>query len=242
MADLMTKPRLILITGASRGIGRAAALQLARQGDIVIAVARSKAALEKLDDEIRALGSEAILVPMDLKDANGIETLGKVIGEKFGRLDGFIANAGILGTLGPVETCGPRSFGETIAVNLTANFNLIRALSPWLRQAEAPRAVFVTSGVARHPRAFWGAYQASKAALEALVLGWADEQENLALRINLFNPGGTRTEMRAKAMPGEDPMTLPSADEVATELVRLVSVDETRTGQVINYREIAAAS
>ena len=238
----MTKPRLILVTGASRGIGRAAALQLARQGDIVIAVARSKAALESLDDEIRALGSEAILVPMDLKDTKGIETLGNVIGQQFGRLDGLVANAGVLGTLGPVEGCGPRGFDETVAVNLTANFHLIRALSPWLHKSAAPRAVFVTSGVARHPRAFWGPYQAAKAGLEALVLGWADEQENFPLRINLFNPGGTRTDMRAQAMPGEDPMTLPSAEEVAAELVRLVSADETRTGQLINYREVAAAS
>lgn len=238
----MTQSRLVLVTGASRGIGRAAALQLARQGDIVIAIARSKAALEKLDDEIRALGSEAVLVPMDLKDAKGIETLGKVIGEKFGRLDGLVANAGILGTLGPVESCGPRSFDETVAVNLTANFNLIRALSPWLRQSAAPRAVFVTSGVARHPRAFWGPYQATKAGLEALVLGWADENENFPLRINLFNPGATRTGMRAEAMPGEDPMSIPSAEDVAAELVKLAGPAETRTGQLINYREIAVAS
>lgn len=238
----MTQPRLVLVTGASRGIGRAAALQLARQGDIVIAVARSKAALEKLDDEIRAIGSEAVLVPMDLKDTKGIETLGQVIGEKFGRLDGLIANAGILGTLGPVESCGPRSFEETIATNLTANFHLIRALGPWLRRSDAPRAVFVSSGVARTPRAFWGPYQAAKAGLEALVLGWADENENFPLRINLFNPGGTRTAMRASAMPGEDPMTLPSAEDVAAELVKLVAPGETRTGKLVNYRDLAAAS
>ena len=232
----MTQPRLILVTGASRGIGRSAALHLARQGDVVIAIARSKLALE-----IRAIGSEAVLVPMDLKDTKGIETLGKVIGEKFGRLDGLVANAGILGTLGPLETCGPRSFEETIAVNLTANFHLIRALGPWLHKSDAPRTVFVTSGVARHPRAFWGPYQAAKAGLEAMVLGWADEQENLSLRANLFNPGGTRTAMRADAMPGEDPMSIPSADDVAAELVKLVSKDETRTGQLISYREVAAA-
>ncbi len=232
------QPRLILVTGASRGIGRAAALELARQGEIVVAVARSKAALQKLDDEIRTLGSEAVLVPMDLKDTKGIETLGKVIGEQFGRLDGLVANAGILGTLGPVETCGPRSFEETIAVNLTANFHLIRSLSPWMHQSAAPRAVFVTSSVARAPRAFWGPYQAAKAGMEALVIGWADENENLKLRANLFNPGATRTGMRAEAMPGEDPMTLPTPEEVAAELVKLVSPDETRTGALITYREL----
>jgi NAD(P)-dependent dehydrogenase (short-subunit alcohol dehydrogenase family) len=236
------QPRLVLVTGASRGIGRAAALHLARQGDLVIAVARSKAALEKLDDEIRALGSEAVLVPMDLKDAKGIETLGKVIGEKFGRLDGLVANAGVLGTLGPLESCGPRSFEETIEVNLTANWRLIRALAPWLHQSTSPRAVFVTSSVASNPQAFWGAYQASKAGLEAMVIGWADETEKMALRVNIFDPGGTRTEMRAAAKPGEDPMTLPTADVVAAELVKLVSVDETRTGQRICYRDLHPAN
>ena len=235
-------PRIVLVTGASRGIGRAAALHLARQGDMVIAVARSKAALEKLDDEIRTAGSEAVLVPMDLKDTKGIETLGKIIGEKFGRIDGLIANAGLLGTLGPIETCGPRSFEETIAVNLTANFHLIRALAPLLHQADAPRAVFVSSGVSVRPRAFWGPYQASKAGLDAMVAAWADETENMKLRVNLFDPGGTRTGMRAEAMPGEDPMTLPSADDVAAELVKLVSADETRTGARLAYREIAAAN
>lgn len=243
MTDLkQNPPRLVLVTGASRGIGREAALHLARQGDLVIAVARSKAALEKLDDEIRALGNEAILVPMDLKDTKGIETLGKVIGERFGRLDGLVANAGILGTIGPIDSCGPRSFEETIAVNLTANFHLIRALAPWLNRSEAPRAVFVSSGVARKPRAFWGPYQAAKAGLEAMVLGWADETENMKLRVNLFNPGATRTGMRAEAMPGEDPMTLPPAEDVAAELVKLVSADETRTGQLVSYRDLAAAS
>ncbi|MFN7054235.1 SDR family NAD(P)-dependent oxidoreductase [Hyphomonas sp.] len=230
--------RLVLVTGASRGIGRAAALELARQGDLVIAVARSKAALEKLDDEIRRAGSEAVLVPMDLKDTKGIDTLGKVIAEKFGRLDGFIANAALLGTLGPLETCGPRSFEETIQVNLTANAHLIRALGPSLHQSAAPRAVFVTSGVARRPRAFWGPYQASKAGLEALVMAWADENENLPLRVNIFDPGATRTGMRAEAMPGEDPMTLPAPDDVARELVRLVSPEEKRTGERIVFREL----
>lgn len=237
----MTKqPRLVLVTGASRGIGRAISLELARQGNLVIAVARSKAALEKLDDEIRALGSEAVLVPMDLKDTKGIDTLGKIIAEKFGKLDGFVANAGLLGTLGPLETCGPRSFEETIQVNLTANAHLIRALGPSLHRAESPRAVFVTSGVVPRPRAFWGPYQASKAGLEALVKAWADETEKMALRVNLFDPGAVRTGMRAEAMPGEDPMTLPTPEDVAKELVKLVAPEETRTGARVVYREVAA--
>ena len=234
-------PRLVLVTGASRGIGRAVSLELARQGNIVIAIARSKAALEKLDDEIRKLGSEAVLVPMDLKDAKGIDTLGKIIAEKFGKLDGFVANAGLLGTLGPLETCGPRSFEETIQVNLTANAHLIRALGPSLHRAANPRAVFVTSGVVPRPRAFWGPYQASKAGLEALVKAWADENEKMALRVNLFDPGAVRTGMRAEAMPGEDPMTLPTPEDVAKELVKLVAPEETRTGARVVYREVAAS-
>lgn len=236
---MTTLPRLTLVTGASRGIGRAAALELARQGHLVIAVARSKAALEKLDDEIRALGSEALLVPMDLKDTKGIETLGKVLAERFGRLDGFVANAGLLGTIGPLETCGPRSLEETIHVNLTANAHLIRAIGPLLHRAEAPRAVFVTSGVVPRPRAFWGPYQASKAGLEALVKAWAEETEKMALRVNLFDPGAVRTGMRAEAMPGEDPMTLPTPEAVAKELVKLVAPDETRTGARIVFRDLA---
>lgn len=231
-------PRLTLVTGASRGIGRATALELARQGHIVIAVARSKAALEKLDDEIRALGTESILVPMDLKDPKSIETLGKIVMEKFGRLDGFVANAGILGTLGPIESCGPRSFDETIAVNLTANFNLIRALSPALHAAESPRAVFLTSGVVPRPRAFWGPYQASKWALEGLVEAWMDENEKMDLKINLFDPGATRTGMRAEAMPGENPETLPPVEDVAAALADLVSEACTSHGERINFRDL----
>ncbi len=235
---MTASPRLVLVTGASRGIGRAATLALAAQGALVITVARSKAALEKLDDDVRAAGSESLLVPMDLKDVKGIETLGQVILERFGRLDGFIGNAGILGTLGPLETCGQRSLEETIQVNLTANAHLIRALAPSLHRSAAPRAVFVTSGVVVRPRAFWGPYQASKAGLEALVHAWAEETEKMALRVNLFDPGPVRTGMRAEAMPGEDPMILPPPDIVARELIKLVSPDETRTGQRIVFRNV----
>jgi len=177
---------------------------------------------------------------MDLKDTKGIETPGKALAEKFGRLDGFIANAGLLGTLGPLETCGPRSFEETIQVNLTANAHLIRAVGPLLHRSLAPRAVFVTSGVVPRPRAFWGPYQASKAGLEALVRAWADETEKMALRVNLFDPGAVRTGMRAEAMPGEDPMTLPAPEEAARELVKLVGADETRTGERVAMRDLAA--
>ncbi len=231
-----TPPRLTLVTGASRGIGRATALELARKGHIVIAVARSKAALEKLDDEIREIGSEAILVPMDMKDPKAIDTLGKVITERFGRLDGLVANAGILGPIGPVESCGPRSFEEIIEINLTANYRLIHALSGALKAAPSPRAVFITSGVVPRPRAFWGPYQASKAGLEGLIEAWMDETENMALNVNLFDPWKTRTGMRAEAAPGEDPMTLPPVEDVAAELASLVEEDCTTHGQRLVFQ------
>ena len=233
----MTDQRLTLVTGASRGIGRAAGLQLAREGHHVIALARSKKALEALDDEIRAVGGEATLVPMDLKDAKAIDQLGGILHERHGRLDGLLANAGILGTLGPLQTVGPRSFEETIEVNLTANWRLIRSLAPLLLASESGRAVFVTSGVVPRPRAFWGPYQASKAGLEALVHAFAEETEKSALRVNLFDPAATRTQMRATAMPGEDPMTLPAPDEVAAQLVPLLGESETRHGARVTFAD-----
>lgn len=227
--------RITLVTGASRGIGKAAAIELARRGHHVVAVARSKLALEKLDDEIKAAGGSATLIPMDLKDKNAFETAGQALATRFGRLDGLLGNAGILGTLGPLEAIGPRSFEETIEVNLTANWRLIRAMSPLLQRSEAPRAVFVTSGVVPRPRAFWGPYQASKAGLEALIAAWADETEAMKLRVNLFDPGATRTGMRAEAMPSEDPETLPTPEAVVRKLVPLLEESETRTGERISF-------
>ncbi|MEL6259233.1 MAG: SDR family NAD(P)-dependent oxidoreductase [Pseudomonadota bacterium] len=233
----MTDKRLILVSGASRGIGRAAALTLARDGARIIALARSKKALESLDDDIRAEGGEAVLVPVDLKDADGLDRLAAALNERFGRLDGLLGNAGVLGTLGPLQTVTPASFEETIAVNLTANFRLIRAMDPLLRQSDAPRAVFVTSSVAVRPRAFWGPYQASKAGLEAMVAAWAHEAKDSKLKINIFDPGGTRTGMRAEAMPGEDPSLLPTPEAVAAKLTPLLSPNEDRHGARISFRE-----
>lgn len=228
--------RITLVTGASRGIGKAAALELARRGHHVVATARSKLALEKLDDEIKALGGTATLVPMDLKDKTAFETLGQALATKFGRLDGLLGNAGVLGTLGPLQAIGPRSFEETIEVNLTANWRLIRAMAPLLQRSEAPRAVFISSGVVPRPRAFWGPYQASKMGLEGLAYAWADENENLPLRVNIFDPGATRTGMRAEAMPSEDPMSLPAPEEVVQQLVPLLEESETRTGERIVFQ------
>ena len=228
--------RIVLVTGASQGIGRAAARELARLGCHVIAVARSQKALESLDDEIKAdTGEHATLVPMDLCDLKGIETLGEVLAARFGKLDGFLANAGVLGIIGPLQTVTPRSFDETITTNLTSNFRLIRTLDPLLRQSETPRAVFMTSGVVPRPRAFWGPYQASKWGLEGMVLAYADEADGTRLNVNLFDPGAVRTDMRAKAMPGEDPMTLPAPAEIAAQIAPLLMATEERNGARIVY-------
>lgn len=230
--------RITLITGCSRGIGRAAALALSDAGHHIIGVARSKKALEQLDDEIRAKGGSMTLIPFDLKDAAAFAPLGQAIADKFGRIDGLLGNAGVLGHIGPLQAGGERQFNETIDVNLSANWRLIRVMDPLLRRSESPRAVFITSGVVPRPRAFWGPYQASKAGLEALIYAWADENEKTALRVNLFDPAATRTEMRADAMPGEDPMTLPPPEDVARHLVPLLSQGETRTNERIDVKDL----
>jgi NAD(P)-dependent dehydrogenase (short-subunit alcohol dehydrogenase family) len=235
--------RVTLVTGASRGIGRAAALALAADGAHVVALARSQKALAALDDEMRAAcGRAATLIPLDLRDGAAIDGLAAALLERFGRLDGLLANAGVLGTLGPLHQVTPQSFAETIDVNLTANWRLIRALHPLLRASPAGRAVFVTSGAAPRPRAYWGPYAASKAALEAMVVTYADETEATPIRVNLFDPGATRTEMRFKAMPGEDPASLPTAAEVAAALPPLLVAGCAVHGQRIVWRELARSA
>jgi len=230
--------RITLVTGASQGIGRAACLALAEAGHHVIALARSKKALETLDDEVRALGGTMSLIPFDLKDAAAFEPLGLAIAEKFGRLDGLLGNAGLLGNIGPLQAGGERQFNETIDVNLSANWRLIRVFDPLLRRSEAPRAVFITSGVVPRPRAFWGPYQASKAGLEGLVIAWAEENEKSNLRVNLFDPGAVRTSMRADAVPGEDPMTLPTPADVAQHIIPMLNADESRNGARVDVKDL----
>ena len=230
--------RITLVTGASQGIGRAACLALARADHHVIALARSRKALESLDDEIRGLGGSMTLIPFDLKDAAAFEPLGQAIAEKFGRLDGLLGNAGVLGNIGPLQAGGERQFDETIAVNLSANWRLIRVMDPLLRRSDSPRAVFITSGVVPRPRAFWGPYQASKAGLEALIVAWAEENEKTSLRVNLFDPGAVRTAMRADAVPGEDPMTLPTPEAVAAHIAPMLSASEDRNNTRVNVSEL----
>lgn len=226
MSDLPLKDRIALVTGASRGIGKAAALTLARAGAHVVAVARTPGALEALDDEIRAAtGQPATLVPMDIGEPDGLDQLGLAIHERFGRLDILVHAAALLGSLTPVSHIEPRHWDRLVAVNLTASFRLIRSVEPLLRASEHPRAIFLTSGRASRPKAFWGSYGATKAAVENLVRAWADELEQTKIRAVLLDPGPMRTRMRAEAMPGEDPATLPDPAEIGPMIVELAQAD-----------------
>ena len=231
--------RVTLVTGASRGIGYTASLALAEAGSHVIAIARTQGGLEDLDDAIKSKGGECTLVPMDLKNHDGIDKLGSIIHERWGRLDGLFANAGILGEITLAAHTTPKSWDDVIATNLTSNVRLIRSLNSLLRASEAGRAVFQTSGVATSRRAYWSAYAASKAGLEAFVQCYAKEAESSPLRVNLLNPGATRTAMRAKAMPGEDPATLPNPADIAPLIVEMLSPDYIENDTIVTFRESA---
>ncbi len=218
--------RIALVTGASRGIGRAAAIALATAGARVVAVARTQGALEELDDVIRAeTGERATLVPMDLANGDGIDQLGLAIHQRRQRLDILVHAAAMLGGLIPVAHMDPPRFDRLVQVNLTATYRLIRSLEPLLRQSAAGRAIFLTSGVAARPKAFWGAYAASKAGLEALVRCWADEIDTTRVRAALLDPAVMRTRMRAEAFPGEDPETLPDPSEIGPLIVELAQAE-----------------
>lgn len=226
MPDVPLKDRIALVTGASRGIGHAAALALAGAGAHVVAVARTQGALEALDDEIRAIsGQSATLVPMDIAEADGLDQLGLAIHERFGRVDVLVHAAAILGPLTPVSHIEPKHWDRVLAVNLTASYRLIRSVEPLLRASERPRAIFLTTGRVARPRAFWGPYGASKAAMEHLVRTWADELEQTNVRAVLLDPNVMRTRMRAEAMPGEDPATLPDPSEIGPLIVELAQAD-----------------
>ena len=229
--------RIALVTGASRGIGYFTALALAREGAHVIAVARTSGGLEELDDAIQADGGSATLVPMDLTDMPAIDRLGGAINERWGKLDILVANAGVLGTISPVGHVEAKTFEKVMTVNVTATWRVIRSVEPLLIKSEAGRALILSSGVAHTARAFWGPYAASKAAVETLARVWAAETNKTALKVNSVDPGATRTAMRAQAMPGENPESLPHPSEVAAKLVPLCEPGCMETGRLFRVTE-----
>jgi NAD(P)-dependent dehydrogenase (short-subunit alcohol dehydrogenase family) len=234
--------KVVLVTGASRGIGYAAALEAGRRGAHVVAVARTVGGLEELDDAIRAAGSAATLVPLDLNDGAGIDRLGQALFGRWGRLDGLIGNAGILGAITPLAHADPKVFERVFAINVTANYRLLRSLDLPLRQAPAGRAVFVSASSARSARPFWGMYAASKAALEAMVKSYAAEVAPTPLKVNVFYPGAVRTAMRAQAVPGEDPLTLPTPDTLAPRLVDMVTSGYAETRMLYDHEKDALSA
>jgi NAD(P)-dependent dehydrogenase (short-subunit alcohol dehydrogenase family) len=229
--------RIALVTGASRGIGHATALALANAGAHVVAVARTVGGLEELDDAVRAAGGSATLVPLDLKDYDGIDRLGRALRDRFGRLDVLVGNAGILGSLSPLGHVEAKAWDDVMAINVTANWRLIAAMDPLLKFSDAGRVVFLSSGVAALALAYWGPYAASKAALETLARVYAAETATTNVRVNVFTPGPVRTRMRAQAMPGEDPMTLVTPDKVAEKIIELCLPSMQETGKMYAYQK-----
>ena len=208
---------------------------MAKDGAHIIATARTEGGLTELDDEIKSLGGTATLVPLDIKDFDGIDRLGAAIFQRWKKLDILVGNAGVLGKLTPVAHVDQKMWDEVMTVNVTANYRLIRSLDVLLRQSDAGRAVFVTSGLANKCWAYWGPYSISKAALEAMVKTYAAEVATSNLRVNCFSPGATRTDMRATAMPGEDPLSLPHPDDVAAQIVPMCEPSFTDNGGVWKY-------
>jgi NAD(P)-dependent dehydrogenase (short-subunit alcohol dehydrogenase family) len=227
------KDRIALITGASRGIGRAVAVRFAQEGAQVLLLSRKLKALEAVDDAIKSAGGKATLIPLDLTDGKAIDALGPSLYERFGRLDVLVGNAAILGALSPLPHIKSEHWERVFATNITANWRLIRTLDPLLRRSESGRVIFVTSGVARSARAYWAPYSVSKAALEALARTYANETSDSAIKVNLIDPGATATRMRAEAYPGEDQATLRTPGEVAERFVALAMADWMETGQIV---------
>jgi len=229
--------RLALVTGASRGIGRAVALSLARNGAHVVICARTVGALEELDDEIRDFGGKATLLQLDLSKGDKIDQLGPTLFQRWGKLDILVGNAGILGPLSPLHHVTEDAWRQVIDINLSANWRLIRTLDPLLKRSDAGRAAFVTSGAATGKYAYWGPYAVSKAGLETLVKTYARELNDTNVKVNLINPGPMRTAMRAKAFPGEDPKQLATPDEIVPLFLELVEPSCDFTGRVINFAD-----
>jgi NAD(P)-dependent dehydrogenase (short-subunit alcohol dehydrogenase family) len=234
----MTQPlasRIALVSGASRGIGYATARALAKAGAHVIAVARTQGGLEELDDDIRKDGGNATLVPLNLTDFDGIARLGAALNERHGKLDILVGNAGIAGPSSPLGHIEMKPWQDVMAINVTANFQLIRCMEPLLQQSDAGRAVFVTASAAGEANAYRGPYAASKAALDTLVRCWANETASTPLRVNLFDPGPIRTRMRATVFPGEDPMTLDTPEQVADLIIPMCLPSWSETGKLYDY-------
>ena len=238
MSDTDFQGRLALITGASAGLGRALALALAKGGAHVIAIARNQGGLEKLDDEIRALGGEATLVPLDITKGDGLDELGGVIFERWKKLDILVANAAMLGTMGPLAHVKPADWDAVIKTNITANFRLIRSFDVMLRAADAGRMVFISSHITQVKRAYWGPYATSKAAVEAMATTYAMETSKPGLKVNVIVPGAMRTAMRAEAYPGEDPGTLPAPEEIAPFILQALRPDFTKTGERLTISDL----
>jgi NAD(P)-dependent dehydrogenase (short-subunit alcohol dehydrogenase family) len=230
--------KIALITGASRGIGAAVAEGFAREGAHLVLAARTPGGLEEVDDKIRAAGGCATLVPLDLRDFIKIDELAAALYERYGRLDILVGNAAEFGIFSPLGHIDPNLWGEIIDLNLTANWRLIRAMDPLLRAAEHGRAIFVTSGIARAPRAYWGPYAVSKAGLEALVKTYAAESEKTRVRANLLGPGVVRTRLRARVFPGEDPMSLPPPETVVEAFIQLALPECERNGDIVNASDL----
>jgi NAD(P)-dependent dehydrogenase (short-subunit alcohol dehydrogenase family) len=234
MTERRLEGRIALVTGASRGIGAAVAKRFAREGAHLILTARTVGGLEEVDDAIRTEGGKATLVPADLLEMDPIDQMGAAIYQRFGRLDILVGNAATLGILSPVHHVEPKVWDEAFALNVTVNYRLIRSMDPLLRQSDAGRAIFVSSGAARTAKPYWGPYSASKAALESLVQTYAGEIAKTAIRANIVSPGAVRTKMRAQAFPGEDPMRLATPDAVTNVFVELASADCQRNGEIVN--------
>jgi NAD(P)-dependent dehydrogenase (short-subunit alcohol dehydrogenase family) len=228
--------RIALVTGGSRGIGHALAIALAREGAHVVATARTPGGLEELDDAIKAVGGTATLVPLELRDTAGIARLASALNERYGRLDVLVGNAALGASSSPLDHFEAKEWDEVIAVNVTANWHLIRQMHALLLCSDAGRVVFLTSNAASNPRAYRGLYATSKAALEALARTYANETLSTPIKVNLHAPGPTRTRMRAAVAPGEDPMTLPTAEAVAETIVPLCLPGFQETGKIYDFR------
>jgi len=228
--------RIALVTGASRGIGRAVAKRFAEEGAHVIINARTQGALEELDDEIQAIGGQATLVPGDLTDFDMIDQMGRAVFERWKKLDILVGNAGVLGTLSPIPHIDPKTWDQVMAVNVTVNYRLIRSFDPLLRASDAGRVIFVSAGVVSKPRAYWGVYAVSKAALETMARIYAEEVKSSNLRVNIINPGATRTGMRAEAMPGEDPEILKTPESITGLFVDLAAPSCQKHGEIFDAK------